>query len=142
MNKTELEASYLDTTYSVFIGKVKYDCRIGEAIPAAVKKLLEKEQTAAILTAWNPRSQVLDSEENNNRNKQLLSELQNNYSVLNALGQGTDNNWPAEESFFIIGLSKEQAEQLAFQFEQNAYVWFEADKAVSLEFSRIWFETI
>lgn len=139
MDKTELEKIYLETTYSVFIGAKEVYCKISETAPSAVNNLLSKEESAAILTAWNPRSHSLPQQENEQRNNQLLLSLQrNNHTVLKARGQGNDKSWLAEESFFIVGLSKEEAEHLAVDYEQNAFVWFEVNKTVSLEFSRIW----
>lgn len=139
MNKADLEQYYLNTTYSVFINDITYDCKIGEKAPTAINKLVEKEQSAAILTAWNPRSEPLTIKENTQRNSELYSYLlQKNFIVLKAMGQGRDKNWPAEESFFISGLNKKEAKQIAIQFEQNAYVWIEREKPIALIFSSIW----
>ena len=138
MDKAELEKNYLETIYSVFIDSVKVDCKVGELAPPEINQLVAKEQSAVVLTAWNPKSQTLTTTENGKRNNELLSYLQQRFTVLKAFGQGNDVAWPGEESFFIVGLNKEDAEQLAAEYEQNAYVWFEVDKPVTLEFSRIW----
>jgi len=142
MSKSELEKHYLDTTYSIFIDEEQYDIKIGKPLPSVIKKLLDKEKSAVILTAWNPRSQPLSSQENKARNNELNSVL-NKYSVLNALGQGSDisdTSWPAEESYFILGIKKREAEILAVEYEQYAYVWFESEKPASLVFTNIWYE--
>jgi hypothetical protein len=131
-----LKQRYLATRYVVVFENDKYDIRINEAIPSAINQLL-KSQSAAILTAWNPRSQSFPLHENKTRNNYLRA-LLNNYSVLDALGQGDDAMWPAEESFCILGITKEEAEKLAVDFGQYAYVWLEQDKAASLEFSDVW----
>jgi len=139
--KSELEKLYLDTTYSVFINKQQYDIKIGEPVPLDINKLLDKEKSAVILTAWNPRSQALSLDENKNKNNELYSCLKfNNYTVFNALGRGDDLSWPAEESFFILGIQKQEVEQLAIDYGQYAYVWLIEDKAASLVFSNIWYE--
>ena len=140
MSKSELEKHYLDTTYSIFIDKEQYDIKIGKPLPFEIKKLLDKEKSAVILTAWNPRSQSLSSQENETRNNKLNSAL-NKYTVFRALGQGSDLSdisWSAEESYFIPGIKKREAEMLAVEYEQYAYVWLESEKPVSLVFTNIW----
>lgn len=141
MPKSELEKHYLDTTYSIFIDKNKFDIKIGQAIPLFINQLIsqEKEKSAAIITAWNPRSQALSVKENQERNKDLCSSVtEKNYSIYDALGQGKDSTWPAEESFFVVGISKKQVELLAVEHKQNAYVWIENEKPVSLIFTKLW----
>ena len=138
---SELEKSYLDTTYSVLIEGKKYDIKIGKPIPSVINHLLENEnkKSAVILTAWNPRSKALSSEENIKRNTKLYSYLKNNkYIIYKALGQGNDTSWPAEESFFIMGITKETVEQLAVEYGQHAYVWCESEKSASLIFTYLW----
>jgi len=140
MSKSELEKHYLDTTYSIFINEEQYDIKIGKTLPSAIQKLLNSEKSAAILTAWNPRSQLLSSKENKARNNELNSAL-NQYSVFRALGQGSglsDTSWPAEESYFILGIKKEEADILAVEYGQYAYVWLESEKPASLIFTRLW----
>lgn len=136
VSKEKLKQHYLETTYVVFFDNDKYDIRINEPIPSAINALL-KSQPAAILTSWNPRSQLFSVQENKSRNIKLRA-LLNNYSVLNALGQGSDASWPAEESFYILGITKIEAEKLAVDFGQYAYVWLEQDNVASLVFTNIW----
>lgn len=141
--KSELEKAYLETTYSVFIDNNKYDIKIADPIPSIVDQLFdnEKEKSAVILTAWNPRSKALSSEDNKVRNNKLHSYLKNNkYTVYKALGQGNDASWPAEESFFIIDLNKADVEKIAVEYGQYAYVSLEAEKPASLVFTSIWYE--
>lgn len=136
--KKQLEQSYLDTTYSVFTNNEKYDLYINQLIPSEIEQLLENK-SAVILTAWNPRSQALSIEDNMLRNLDLLRSLSNmDYLVFEALGQGADPSWPAEMSFLIIGITQKEAENMAIEHEQYAYVWLEKGKPISLEFSDIW----
>ncbi len=140
MSKSELEKFYLDTTYSIFINEEQFDIKIGKPLSSVIKNLLEKEKSAVILTASNPRSQLLSPQENKVRNNALHSAL-NKYSVLSALGQGSDlsnASWSAEESYFIVGMKKNEAELLAVEYEQYAYVWCEREKPASLIFTPIW----
>ena len=140
MLKTELEKHYLDTTYSIFINEEQYDIKIGKSLPPVINKLLNDEKSAAILTAWNPRSQPLSFQENKTRNDQLNLAL-SQHTVFRALGQGSDLSdisWPAEESYFIPGIKKREAELLAVEYGQYAYVWLDVDKEPLLIFSKVW----
>ena len=137
MAKQQLEQHYLDTTYSVFIDEKQYDVKIGKPLPPAIQKLVNKETSAVILTAWNPRSKALSLQKNKSKNNKLSSQLKN-YTVFNAVGQGEDLSWLAEESFFVLGIEKSEAETLAVKYEQYAYVWLENKKPASLVFTSIW----
>lgn len=142
MSKPELEKHYLQTTYSVFIEEDKCDIRIGEPVPSNIQQLLNNEnKTAAILTAWNPASQPLSSQENISRNELLKHEiLKTNYLVFKARGEGDSSQWAAEEGYFILGITKDEIDKLAVKFGQNAYVWLEQGKATLVEFTEIWFK--
>lgn len=137
MVKKELEKHYLSTKYSVFIEKEQYDINLEQPLPKFIQQLVHIEKTAAILTAWNPRSQPLSESENYLRNNQLNLIIKD-YSSFKALGQGEDISWPAEESFFIVGIKKTDIDKLAVEFEQYAYIWLESGKNVSLVFSELW----
>ena len=77
--------------------------------------------SGAFITAWNPGSTILKDEDNDDRQAALLAEIELrrlNYLV----GYGEREDW-REYSYFILGISREEASALALQFEQNAYVW-------------------
>ena len=137
MLKKELEKHYLATTYCVFIEKKQYDINIEQPLPNFIEQLVHKQKTAAILTAWNPRSLSLTLSENQSRNNQLIDKL-SEYTIYKSMGQGEDTSWPAEESFLILGINKAEVDKLAIEFEQYAYVWIEEGKHVSLIFSELW----
>ena len=140
MSKIELTKHYLDTMYSVFINEEQYDIKIGKPVPLGINKLLDKEKSAVILTAWNPRSQLLSAQENKTRNNELKSAI-NQYTVFRALGQGSDlsdTSWSAEESYLILGIHKEDANKLAVEHGQYAYVWLESEMPASLIFTQLW----
>lgn len=141
MAKVQLEKSYLETIYSVLINGIRVDVNIGEAVPTVINDLLDNNKSAVILTAFNPRSQTFSLHENKSRNNILRAFLvKNNDLIFDAVGQGSDSSWPAEESFFIIGISKEEAEKLAVEYGQYAYVWLDKNKPASLIFSSVWSE--
>ena len=78
-------------------------------------------ESAAFITAWNPRSEQLTDDENDDRQGMLLTDIEKmrlNYLV--SLGQLDD--WQ-EYSYLVLGIDKDQATAIATRFEQNAYVW-------------------
>ena len=54
------------------------------------------------------------------------------------MGQGDDVSWPAEESFFILGINRTEVDKLAIEFEQYAYVWCDNSNTASLIFTEHW----
>lgn len=80
-------------------------------------------ESAAFITAWNPRSQKLSLDENYDRQAKLLDEIEKlrlNYFV--GRGEHPSEGW-VEDSYLVLGINQDQAEALAREFEQHAYVW-------------------
>lgn len=78
----------------------------------------------AILTAFNPRSIVLNKSDNLKRNELLKSELQNVTNGLQTVtSSAPDGSW--QEPGFAVALSLEQADLLARRWDQNAFYWIE-----------------
>ena len=122
---TELIKKYLDTDYFIS-DDPPLMLKIGEQNDDA-KILLASFNTndGAFITAWNPRSAILKDQENDDRQAALLAEIEMRH--LNYLvGYGERGDW-REYSFFILGIGRECASELAQQFEQNAYVWVDAN---------------
>ena len=137
MHKADLEKAYQNTIYSVCINEDVFDIRINESLPLELNGLISSVKSAAFLTAWNPRSELLSETENKKRNIQLRSKLQP-FITYESIGQSIDEKWAGEESFFILDIDKASVEQLAVEFEQFAYVWCVKDKPASLLFTDIW----
>ena len=116
-----LKQKYLDTDYIISddppllmkIGEQSDDLRVLLGSMGV--------ETAAFMTAWNPRSEHLTDDENDDRQGALLTDIETirlNYLV--GYGQGED--W-LEYSYLVLGIDKDQATAMAMRFEQNAYVW-------------------
>lgn len=76
---------------------------------------------STFITACNPRSELLDPAENQQRQARLavtLTELGFPYVA----GQGChpSNQWPAEDSFWVPGMTAATGLTLAVRFSQNA----------------------
>jgi len=90
--------------------------------------VLHHKNTAAFITAFNPYSQALDLNENHKRNDSLKEAIELlELSYTKGDGRCGENNEVGEESFLIIGISKEQSIQLGTESEQNAIVFCDKD---------------
>ncbi len=132
---TSLDEAYTNTDY--FVKGLSKPLKVNETC-SLLDALLEQYQktTFAYITAWNPKSQEIPMEENLARNIHLLSELDKlaELKVIPGVGRSTDGFWE-EESFLILGITKENAHSLALQFEQTAYLWGEKSGRVNLVFT-------
>ena len=80
-------------------------------------------ETAAFITAWNPGSQPLDLDTNYDRQADLLSDIEQlrcNYFV--GRGEHPEDGW-VEDSYLVLGISRDDADALAIKYGQLAYIW-------------------
>ena len=98
-------------------------------------RLLESEQknTWCFITAWNPGSQPLNEDLNTRRNLVLENEIQKmGHPYFFGQGRGPDERWPAEHSFLVLGLSREESIAAGKRHEQNAVVYGELGSKAEL----------
>lgn len=99
--------------------------RIGEA-NSSIKKILatNKVTTAAFITAFNPYSETFSDEQNKAAQDSLLADIKKlGLITISGYGQDVAGEWPKEKSFLVLGITESQAEILADQYGQNAFVW-------------------
>lgn len=91
-------------------------------------------KTGAFITAFNPHSSLLSISENRDRNQLLEADISNLKGIRYFYGAGEDrdNQWPAEESFMVLGLSQQTVIDLARRYQQNAILWIEYRHAAVL----------
>ena len=134
LNKIYLEFSniYQNAKYEVLISP-PIALRISENNQEVDSLLLRHGyQTAALLTACNPKGRKVSQNENIKAMESLelaLNEMK--LPFLPALGSDPKGAWK-EESYLILGVALDQAESLGRQFQQNAFVWIEAGHAPRL----------
>jgi Protein of unknown function (DUF3293) len=103
----------------------QFSLRVGGR-SAALDQLLtsHRTQTAVFITASNPYSRTTSERENAEANSRLQTDLiKVSIAVLDGYGQGDDGEWPAEQSFLAIGITRNDAEALGRRYKQNAMVW-------------------
>jgi len=131
----ELLDNYKNTDYWFAVGEKTITLTIGQK-NNAFDRLCERtgHTTGTFITAFNPQSQLLTKSENERRNKQLATHLEQIADVCCFSGEGQDREkqWPPEASFMVLGLSQKTAIDLAQEYQQNALVWIEYQQAAVL----------
>jgi hypothetical protein len=80
--------------------------------------------SAAFITAYNPYSESLAAEENALRNQRLQADIKNlGFRSIGGFGTHPDGRWESEDSFFVLDISLEGAQELGTAYGQNAIVW-------------------
>ena len=100
------------------------------------KLLSESDASSAIyITAWNPFSQMMNSDENQELNSLLKSDLLtliDEEKVIDGFGEDPSKKWPGEKSFLALGITKEEGIRLSEKYRQNAFVYHEFGKKTEL----------
>ena len=80
--------------------------------------------TASVLTAYNPFSEVKTKQEHELAQTQLLQRLQEKgIAALDAIGRDPKEQWEPEPSVLALDLTLKEAETLADEYGQNAFIW-------------------
>lgn len=122
--------SFLQTDYVIFpdhdLITGELIIRIGENNEQLLPLLRQLQaSTWAFITAWNPQVQILSQAENEQRNRLLKKDLEA-YTIFRGEGRPQQaNNWKAEQSFWVPGMSKEQAGFIGKKYDQRAIVFGE-----------------
>ena len=83
---------------------------------------------SALLTAWNPFSEIKPESEN----QAAQADLEGEIAALGAIcwpacGADPLGKWPPEDSVLALGLELKAAARLGRKFNQNGFVWAGAD---------------
>ena len=82
----------------------------------------------AFLTAYNPHGSIQSDVANARGHAELASKLQVlGLEAIDGSGREEGTKWPAEKSFFALGLALEPAKEIGLHFHQDAIVWVTAD---------------
>ncbi|GAB2175697.1 DUF3293 domain-containing protein [Dongia sp. agr-C8] len=121
-----LIAAYRATDYVLFVAAGR-EVTLNIGVPnAAFDRELERRgvATAAVVTAYNPRSIILSEGENRARHAELTALLEQRGHAY-ALGEGRDptGRWTAELECVVFGIPLGTGLEIARRFEQNAIVF-------------------
>ncbi len=97
-------------------------------------ELLNKYQqsTACFITACNPWGKEQGEDLNHTKMADLEKDLiKAELPYLHSYGGNSEGTWK-EESFFVIGIDKQNAIQLGRQYKQNAFIWIVKEQVPEL----------
>ena len=121
---SDLLAAYRSTDFIIqapngeLIMRCEHD---NDAIDELVRR--SGKRNCAFITAHNPGSVKLRSFENARRHQELLHKVKAiGYPHFPGCGVGRCSNWDPEESVFIIGIARSEAQELGRSFGQIAIV--------------------
>lgn len=123
---------YLASHYDVRMpGGKRVTLRVGQAVPLVLVDWTKDNWPLVFVSACNPQSRKLPAKLNRQRMRALLERLGAQQArVLAGAGHIPGQDW-REPSLLVAGLTIEQADSLAFDFDQNAILI--ADKVDLLE---------
>lgn len=121
--------AYLGTTYSAQTAVGGITLKIGVRSDEILRLFTASgADCAAFITAENPYSEPQTPATNAERQRRLGEELTAlGLTHFPGEGRGEDPSWPAEASFLVLGLRREEASDLGRKYGQNAIVWIGAD---------------
>lgn len=118
--------AYKNTHYKTESG---FTLHVDSRAPELDELLSNSGLNAAIfITAWNPFSEVKSDIENKELNNQLrddLLDLTSEGNIIPGFGEDPTGEWPGEESFLVLGISREMGINLSRKYRQNAFVFHE-----------------
>lgn len=130
----ELIEAYRATLFRCGEGSDAFVLRIG-AHSAALEDLYTAAgvSTAAYVTAFNPRSEAQSADVNAIAHARLGTELAaTGYRLVEGAGEDPEGPWPAEQSYLVLGMQLEAAQEVGRRYGQNAIVWAGADAVPTL----------
>ncbi len=127
-DQVHLDAAYRRTTYWVEAPDRYYAVRIDEQHTELDAFLNSQGHRCwAVVTAFNPQSQLLPPPENRVLAEQLQHEIDAaRLKSLPATATGWSGDWPPESGLLIVGISQADARDLARKFQQKALVFGES----------------
>jgi hypothetical protein len=118
-----LRATYLATHYQVNTPDSSV-LQIGR-LSSELKSLhrIHHVDCSAFLTARNPLGQLTSLEQNQMAQRVLIAELiRRRIPALRRVGVVPCGEWPGEESYLALGMSRDEAIAMGKQYAQNAIV--------------------
>lgn len=129
MTPAHLRAAYQASVVELFWPGGREVLRPGKALGGDALPSWSGRPSAPVhvVTAWNPRSQVLTDDENARRDVLLRDLLRAcGINFVDALGRSEDGAW-REPSIALVRTTVEVARQVARRFDQHAIYVIDAD---------------
>jgi hypothetical protein len=128
----ELIRAYREAHYIVLDEGTEIPLQVGTVNLELARLMSNKNaRTASVLTAYNPYSEVKTKQYNELAQMQLRQRLQEKgIAMLDAIGRDAKEQWEPEPSVLALDLTLKEAETLADEFGQNAFIWVPKQDAV------------
>jgi len=123
----ELVAQYRQAIYQVGMGSDAFDVKVNQYSERMFQLMGEKHVSyAAIITAYNPLSQVCDVQRNQAAYHRLRNTLMHTaFPLIESVNIDPFGIWPDERSICVLGIDLETICTMGRKFEQNAIIWIE-----------------
>ena len=128
----ELIRAYREAHYIVLDEGTEIRLKVGTVNLELARLMSNKNaSTASVLTAYNPYSEVKTKQDNKLAQTQLRKRLKEmGIATLDAIGRDAKEQWEPEPSVIVLDLTLKEAESLADEFGQNAFIWIPKQDAV------------
>jgi hypothetical protein len=126
--RDELEAAYRAASYRVAGPAGEFMLKVDQhSEPLANLLRGAGVGQAALLTAFNPQSEVQTAEWNRAAQARLRAELAaGGYQLVAACNGDPAGQWPVEESVLALGMDLAAARECAARYQQVAFLWMDA----------------
>lgn len=130
----ELLDAYQRTTYWIALPDAYLGLKVDQAHPLLDNQLVQRGLNCwSVLTACNPQSRLLTPTENSHRMGELVETVEaEQWPTYSACGVGASGDWPPEPSLLVLGITAEQAVELARRFDQHAVLFGEVAQPARL----------
>ena len=131
----ELIRAYREAHYIVLDEGTEIRLKVGTVNLELARLMSNKNaHTASVLTAYNPYSEVKTKQENELAQMQLRQRLEElGIATLEVVGRDAKEQWEPEPSVLALDLTLKEAETLADEYGQNAFIWIpKQDGAIEL----------
>ena len=128
----ELIRAYREARYIVMDEDTEIRLQV-DTINLELERLMSNKnaRTASVLTAYNPYSEVKTKQDNKLAQTQLRKRLKEmGIATLDAIGRDAMEQWEPEPSVLALDLTLKEAETIADEFGQNAFIWIPKQDAV------------
>jgi len=121
--------AYQTTNYQFGLGESEIVLNIGKhSSRLALLFSTNLVNCGAFITAFNPQGTIQSDHANENAHIELLHNLQAlGLQCIGGAGSNASSDWPAELSYFALGLELDPAKKIGHHFNQDAIVWVGAD---------------
>ena len=128
----ELIRAYREAHYIVLDEGTEIRLKVGTVNLKMARLMSNKNaHTASVLTAYNPYSEVKTKQDNELAQMQLRQRLKEmGIATLDAIGRDAKEQWEPEPSVLALDLTLKEAETLADEYGQNAFIWIPKQDAV------------